>query len=392
MQYFYLFISLLFIYLVLIPLAITLVILIILVIFLVCRYSLWPIICKRKRRYREVSNGSSKFPGYQKMPSIETNKHPIQILSGEQYSKYRDLDSKDRSRGISHNKNYRHEKTQKDDLKEIFHYESESSGISEGSMNYSDIVPTSPSYPIPSSIHHSHHRTSSASVHEPQTKRLIRFMSEPALYETPHELKLTQANIKRRRYSHAVHKKRSSTSALSLVSPAGGQLEFGLYYNLELKTLDVTINQLCDLTLKPENFLGILEIFDSSEQLKDQSVYLKRNENGGFELSDSASIGFLIYLTLLPKGAYKKHTKVVFGTGNIVFNEKISITGYSTEHLSGLHLCFHILCKFGRDGAPVVLGEVKAPLKRIQVSKALPFMSNLAIPEEELELEVRINS
>jgi len=83
---------------------------------------------------------------------------------------------------------------------------------------------------------------------------------------------------------------------------------------------------------------------------------------------------------------YRKSTEFIFSEGGIVFNEKLSITGYSLEHLYPFLLCFHALCKFGKDGEPIVLGEVKVPLKRVQVSQVIPFMANLGAPEEELEL------
>ena len=185
----------------------------------------------------------------------------------------------------------------------------------------------------------------------------------------------------------------SPSAALSLVSPAGGQLEFVLFYNTEDRSLDITINQLIDITLDPEIFIGVLDVYEKGEKPRKKiKAYLKRNRDNLLELHHTDDIGFFVYVTLIPKKIFRKYTNVVFGPGSTVFNEKISLTGYSLEQLAPFSLCFHALCKFGRDGEPIVLGEVRQPLKQLKNTQVLPVLANLGPPEEELELEVIISN
>ena len=178
---------------------------------------------------------------------------------------------------------------------------------------------------------------------------------------------------------------------VSLVSPAGGQLEFVLFYNTEDRSLDIRINQLIDITLDPEIFVGVLDIYEKGEKPRRKiKAYLKRNRDNLLELHHTDDIGFFVYITLIPRKIFRKYTNVVFGPGSTVFNEKISLTGYSLEQLAPFSLCFHAFCKFGRDGEPIVLGEVRQPLKQLKNTQVLPVLANLGPPEEELELEVII--
>ena len=329
--------------------------------------------------------------GYPKMPPLTTTKQPVQSLSEDQYPRISKLVKTGNLKGQQDTKSnkFRYEQLQTDSTKDLFYYESDSksSGINEGSIFNSESLMTPPGYlPSSSPTHQGQGRASSLSIQTPISGRLVRYMSEPTLHTPPDHKSMLE--MRKNRFSQAATK-RSSMTAISLLSPAGGQIEFGLYYNLEQKSLDITIKQLCDLTLKPEHFIGVLDVLQKHEKRQmNTKVYLTQNQDGSLELSDSSNIAFLIYLTLLPKKTFIQHTKTVFGTGKIEFNETFSVIGYSTEQLSTFFLCFHVLCKFGRDGEPIVLGEVKMPLKRIEVSQALPFMANLGPPEEELELEV----
>ena len=105
------------------------------------------------------------------------------------------------------------------------------------------------------------------------------------------------------------------------------------------------------------------------------------------QLSDYADTGFLLYLTLLPDMKFSRHTSVVFGNDSAIFNERFTIP-CQDENLKRSCLCIHALCKFGRDGEPIVLGEVNVPLKRLQSSQVLPFMAEMQCPAQEIELEV----
>ena len=178
---------------------------------------------------------------------------------------------------------------------------------------------------------------------------------------------------------------------VSLVSPAGGQLEFVLFYNTEARSLDIRINQLIDITLAPEIFVGVLDVYEKGEKPRKKiKAYLKRNRDNLLELHHTDDIGFFVYITLIPRKIFRKYTNVVFGPGSTVFNEKISLTGYSLEQLAPFSLCFHAFCKFGRDCEPIVLGEVRQPLKQLKNMQVLPVLANLGQPEEEIELEVII--
>ena len=120
-------------------------------------------------------------------------------------------------------------------------------------------------------------------------------------------------------------------------------------------------------------------------------MHLIRNSDHTIQLSDYADTGFILYLTLLPNFSFIKHTAVVFGHSSVVFNERFIIQNQSLDDLKNSCLCIHALCKFGRDGEPIVLGEVNVPLKRLQSAQILPFMANMQAPSQEIELEVLLS-
>ena len=220
-------------------------------------------------------------------------------------------------------------------------------------------------------------------------KMRSRFRSEPIL--NSYEDDDTQQKDESKRQRHTSGRVRQRSKALSVLSPADGQVEFTLYYDPELKSLTINLVQLVDICLKPECFIGILNVFDKdqNERKKSTTVHLIRNNDNTLRLSEYADTGFLLYLTLLPKLNFTKHTNVIFGDESAVFNERFTIQGQTLESIRDCYLCIHALCKFGRDGEPIVLGEVSVPLKRLQSLQLLPFMANLQGPCHEIELEVR---
>lgn len=370
---------------VLIPLAVLLMVLIIVVIILICRYYVCTMIGDKKRNYRRLSMGSPHSKGYPLMPNFPNPGHTAareqQIPLEDQFSNSIVIPPYRKQRPSLPNGTLRHESlpgTDSDDGKFIYWTRSPSSSAASGHEN---------SLSPPLSEVSAGSERSYPSLSKPITKQYRgRFRSEPTLTGLG-KFEDTEKPNKRRPSNAKKPSRRPSSTCLSVISPAGGQVEFGLYYETETRTLDITVNQLLDLTLRPETFLSVLEVYEKHERPKSNKVYLKKRADGSFELSDSSNMAFLVYVTLLPKRTFRKHTNVVFGTGNVVFNEKLSITGYSTEQLAAFQLCFHALCKLGRDGEPIVLGEVIIPLKRLQTSKFLPFVSNLKPPTEVLEIE-----
>lgn len=215
-----------------------------------------------------------------------------------------------------------------------------------------------------------------------------RFRSEPILNN--YEDDDTHKNDNKRQ-RHASARVGQRSKALSVLSPADGQVEFTLYYDPEMKSLTINLVQLVDVCLRPECFIGILNVFDkdqNNERKKSTTVHLIRNNDNTLRLSEYADTGFLLYLSLLPKSDFTKHTNVIFGEESAVFNERFTIQGHTLESIRDCYLCIHALCKFGRDGEPIVLGEVSVPLKRLQSLQLLPFMANLQSPCHEIELEV----
>ena len=353
--------------------------LVVAVIFLACRYYLYDKVKTKKKSYSRSPFGSPTANGHPVLPSFKSVIQTVQMKAGDQRTNYRDLSSP-----------YTHKKYSYARIsdEEIYYDKLESptrsrSDASEISM-FSDDTLTSPT---------------AKSEPDYRVKKLkkqkTRFRSEPSLIQMDSGIEQSESSfldVKRCRTSSSASGNRrpsSASAALSLVSPAGGQLEFVLFYDPEQKALNITITQLLDITLEPEIFLGILDVYDKADKTpKTNRAYLKRNQNHVLELFNADQIGFFVYVTLLPKKTFRKYTNVVFGPGSIVFNEKLLLSGYTLEHLAPFFLCFHTLCKFGRVGEPIVLGEVKVPLKQLQTSQALPFMANLGPPQEELELEV----
>jgi len=186
---------------------------------------------------------------------------------------------------------------------------------------------------------------------------------------------------------------RKESKAVQIDMPAGGQLELLIFYNSEEKNLEITILQLLDISLEAKSFIGILDVYDACDKPpKSDKAYLKWNEHGELEMINKAELGFFVYVMLLPRKSFRRYTNAVFGHSSIVFNEKITITGYSLDYLNSLSLCFHALCKFGRDGEPIVLGEVKIPLSSINAGKMSTFMPYLNMPQEKLELDSNLTT
>ena len=219
-------------------------------------------------------------------------------------------------------------------------------------------------------------------------KMRSRFRSEPILNN--YEDDDTQHKDDNKRQRHGSGRVRQRSKALSVLSPADGQVEFTLYYDPEMKSLTINLVQLVGIYLKPECFIGILNVFDKdqNERKKSTTAYLIRKNDNTLRLSEYADTGYLLYLSLLPKLNFTKHTNVIFGDESAVFNERFTIQGQTLESIRDCYLCIHALCKFGRDGEPIVLGEVSVPLKRLQSLQLLPFMANLQGTCHEIELEV----
>ena len=237
-------------------------------------------------------------------------------------------------------------------------------------------------------------------------KMRARFRSEPILnnYDDDGEnIKETSSFHRQKRNKNNQNhqqQRRTRAKALSVLSPAEGQIEFTLYYDPDVKSLTINLVQIVEVSLKPECFIGILNVIDKDdkdERKKSITVHLIRDADHTLRLSEYADTGFLLYLSLSggPNETVNnklnfpsKHTNVVFGTEGAVFNERFTIQGHTLESVRDCSLCIHALCKFGRDGEPIVLGEVSVPLKRLQSSQVLPFMANLQGPCREIELEV----
>ena len=209
-----------------------------------------------------------------------------------------------------------------------------------------------------------------------------KFKSEPILNSSR-----VDTSSKWRKFSRS----RSKAKFISLTEPVAGQLEFTLFYDSDDRLLVINISSLSDVVLKPESFVGILDVRNrtSERESMEDSMHLIRNPNETLTLGGVSETGYLIYVTLSPKRSFIKHTDTIFCEGNAVFNEKFTIHGQSIEQLSNSYLCLHVLCKFGRECDPIVLGEVKVPLKRLQVGQLLPFVANIMKPEDEILLEVR---
>ena len=209
-----------------------------------------------------------------------------------------------------------------------------------------------------------------------------RFRSEPAL--SSHNNNASFGELKRK-----TKRAKSASKVITVVAPAYGQLQFSLYFDPEERTLTLQLSQLTGIVLLPESFVGLLDVIDrGAEHTNDKNLFLLRNSDGTIELSGCKTAGYSIYVTLLPKGNFQKQTNIIVGDVSAVFNEKFVIHGQTHEGLIDMHLCMHALCKLGRDSEPIVLGEIKVPLKHLQLGQILPFMANLELPEELIVLEV----
>lgn len=220
-------------------------------------------------------------------------------------------------------------------------------------------------------------------------KTRIRFRSEPILNREYNSNSPFKYDNKKQR---SMSTPKSNPTPPCTNTPAKGCIEFSLFYEPSRKDLIVTVVQLLDIVMKPEIFTGILNIVNRSEQKHLERIHLIRHSDGSLRFSDNdIATGYLVYVSLLPKKRISKHTDVVFGKGNMVFNEKFVFSGYTPEQLSQHFICIYVLCKFDQEDEPIVLGEVKVPLKRLQTSQLLPFMANLSHVEEELVLTVSLD-
>jgi len=179
---------------------------------------------------------------------------------------------------------------------------------------------------------------------------------------------------------------------MSVVYPAEGNVEFGLFFNTDNTTLTITINRILDLYVKPINYIGILETVrhDSNDKPKSRP-YLKEDDDEIIELVHNGKMAYLVYVSILPDIDYKEHTNVVFGSTNIIFSESFKVTGHSLEDLRQLELCLHVLSQFGSHGDPIIIGEVKVPMQELQACQTLPFMMEIGAPDTELEITARVH-
>ena len=365
-------------------------------IYIICRYYLCDKIRSKKRKHSRGGFGLSSVNGHPILPPFTSVLQPVQIKPSEQKTHYLDIVPP-----FSGNKYGGYSRISGGD---IYYTQVESptrtkSNASEMSFISDDtsISPAAKSiqsvetYPGAKLSKQKKLCKSESSLLDLDSGPDSPFIDRPRTSSTLSHLRDPKPSRSRSSSTASNLRDSSPSAALSLVSPAGGQLEFVLFYNTEERSLDIRINQLIDITLDPEIFVGVLDVYEKGEKPRKKiKAYLKRNRDNLLELHHTDDIGFFVYITLIPRKIFRKYTNVVFGPGSTVFNEKISLTGYSLEQLAPFSLCFHALCKFGRDGEPIVLGEVRQPLKQLKNTQVLPVLANLGPPEEELELEVII--
>eukprot|EP00111_Clytia_hemisphaerica_P011431 TCONS_00033497-protein len=377
---------------VLVPIVVVLVLLVIAVTVILCRFYLWKRVTKRKQHKYSKLQASRRNT---KAPIAGSETPPFFFQQEEQTSRYSNkwrlssFDANSNQYKAPYNQydfnklNAPKKKTTADSNSdasgELFHFDDGRSTKSSGS-EYDGSYPDSTGPPL------------SASKPRKLTSGMKkRFVSEPILNKDFE--KAYGAELKRKRF----HAKRAKSKISSVVTPALGQVEFSLIYEPSDKSLTIHIAQLSDIQLRPECFLGLLDVIDRGSDFcsmrKDgTTIHLIRNADNTLELAGYGETAFLLYVTLLPKKRFCKSTETVLGEDSAVFNEKFKIHGHTHEQLSNMYLCIHALCKFGRECDPIVLGEVKVPLKRLQPSHLLPFMANLALPEEEVIIESHLQA
>jgi len=363
--------------LVLIAIISVLVLLVIAVIIVLCRLYLWNIIFKKKHHYKKLSTSKSD-----KNPKDIHSEN--QLLVNDSLFPFESSNSK-------MNRYWRHSSSQFDfssqELSQSQQFDSQSDYSSSDVFHFDD------SFSAKSSGSEFDRRDWGRPYSGiPPSRKLtkssrMRFRSEPILNKNLD--KVNGSNLRPQR--RFIKKRIKSSKVLSVLTPAAGQIEFSLFYDPDERSLVINIIQLTNIVLTAECFADVLEVVDhhNSERNKANSVHLIRNSDGKLELSEYIETGFSICISLLNKKKYlDQPTSTVFGEQNALFNEKFTISGQSLEQLASSCLYMHALCMFGRNSEPIVIGEVKVPLKRLQTSQLLPFLATLAQPEIEVVLEV----
>jgi len=393
-----------------------------------CYFCLWER-CKKKRR-KSVASGNSKLSnGYPKMPHFRPaarDIQPVQIKHGDQYTRYADLSNPTSSQSTSdleasvesvqpeQKKRHKHggyRRLDRSKTQQSFFFDKNiplpfekpiEEAISCTEIFYPQVAnPTRPPPPAKSissiSALRSDRKTRLSQVKRPgrslSTADIDRSKLVKGRYKS--EPNLLYANIENDLEGSATSVASSlAAAATSVLHPAAGHVEFGLFYNPDNKCLDITINKLLDVHVKPENFIGLLEKHTVNSHEKHKSkTYLKEHDDESIELVAHTKIGYLVYITLLlpdttrHDATFTRHTNVVFGSTNFIFNELFSLSGHSLEELHDWSLVLHVLTQFGEGGEPIVVGEIVVPLQRLQPCLSLPFLAAMETPEYPLELE-----
>ena len=363
---------------VLIGVVIALVLLVIAVIVIVCRLYLWDIIFKKKHHYVKLS--TSKSDNDSKIGSGNVSRNEVHLRVKDtsnsktnpywRYSSDR-FDSSNRGLYRSQQLDSQSDASSSD----IFHFDDSLSAKSSGSeLDGRDF--SGPYSAVPP-------------ARKLTKKTKMRFSSEPILNIDFDKTNNVPDMKSQRRF---IKKRTKSSKALSVLVPVAGQIEFSLFYDPDERSLVINIIQLTNIALTVESFANVLEVFDqdsTERKYKPDNVHLIRTSDGKLKLSRYTETGFSIRMTLLNKKNFlDQSTSTVFGEQTALFNDKFVISGKTLEQLSSASLYMHALCAFGRNCEPIVIGEVKVPLKRIQPSQLLPFMANFMQPEIDVVLEV----
>lgn len=365
-------------------------------------------VCRRileeKRKRSTKVNAGATHHGYPKVPLLKAtarNIQVIQMMQGDQYSKYTDLNQQASPNELENGGEP--VPRRKDGYRKLDRPKSQQNFFFDKGPTPYQALPTETQnhYPQADGVLPCRHIISVTPINDKRDRQ--KFPKKTRRSLSTNEISADVSQLLKNRYksendiamyNHNEYDEGRSTAsssssvALSVMTPAEGKVEFRLFYNAD-NTIEITINKLLDVSVDPANFVGILETVrhDTLDRPKSK-VYLKETEHRSVELVTSGhKTAYLVYVSI-PELQYKKNTNVAYvnSFSNVVFNEVFSVPHHTIEDLFQLVLCIHVLTKFTEDIEPIIVGEVKVPLQLLQPSQMLPFLTEMTAPQFELEL------
>ena len=223
-----------------------------------------------------------------------------------------------------------------------------------------------------------------------QKRKISTNLEQPVLIENAPLYQVPQSSTTRtHRFRKSSKPKRRPSSILSVLDTIQGQVELMILFNEQERRIQITVFRLSNLSINPDHFIGTLEIYSKNDtRKKATSIYLVRDDEDNLQINDISQLGYLVHLTMLPGRVYSQATRTILAKDDLLFEETFEFPCDEISEIMNQTLCVHVICKFGKNSEPIVIGELKVALDELQLGLPISSISSITQPTEEVELEV----